>query len=99
MKKTNLIGWIPGHIRANTWEHSLLLGITAYETSGKWLTTLAAIVLPLTSFLGDQATHLAQMEHHAAPLTWFERQQQRYHEIFQVAGLAASCFTLWLLLL
>jgi len=92
------MNWIPGHVRAYTAMLCPLFGIIAYSTTGSWAKTALAAILPLAIFLGDQATHLAQMEHRAAPLTWTERQQQRHRWPFVFAGIIAACALLYFLL-
>ncbi len=81
---------VPGHVRGYTWVLALFVCGTAGIVTGRSLPVLGLAILVLGAFLGDQATHLAQMDHSALPPTWLERQMQDHRTFFQVFGLCLA---------
>ena len=81
---------IPGHIRAYTLWLFLVLAVVAIVKTREWSTVLGLFFLIFGIFLGDQATHLAQMDHSDVPPTWLERQQQEHRYVFLVVSLVMA---------
>lgn len=77
---------IPGHVRAHTVWITIALSITVYVETHRWFSVLGVVLLTAGMFLGDQAVHLAQMDHGGPPPTWIERQQQKYPKMFVLLG-------------
>jgi hypothetical protein len=89
---------IPGHIRAYTFWWALIVALMAGWLTRSWLSGLGGLVLGLGGFLGDQATHLAQMDHSGPPPTWLERQQQNHRVLFVVAGYILTAAGVWIII-
>ena len=77
---------IPGHFKAYTFWLVLCLAITAYLKTGHLNSVIGTSLIIIGGFLGDQATHLAQVDHSAAPPTFIERQMQKHRWACLVSG-------------
>lgn len=69
---------IPGHFRAYTFWLMILMCIAAYTKTQRLLPSLGLAMITIFGFIGDQALHLRQKDHSAAPPTAIERWLQSY---------------------
>jgi hypothetical protein len=82
--------YIPGHARAFTWILLVITGCVAYGFKNELNAVVGIFLIISGAFIGDQATHLAQMDHKEGSLTWIERQLQRHRWASVIIGLFIS---------
>jgi len=89
---------IPGQARAYDMWLAIILAVFAWASIGSWRAAVGAALIAIGSFLGAQATHLAQMQHSDPPPTILERQMQDLRWIFVILGIAMALTGLHLVL-